>query len=56
MRVGGIINEDDMHGLLNPLVRGQQDQADKVRRFQNEAARPFRRINGAAAILDDQVH
>ena len=37
------------------LVRGQQDQADKVKRFQNEAARPFRRINGAAAILDDEV-
>jgi len=37
------------------LVRGQQDQAEKIRRFQNEAARPFRRINGAAAILDDEV-
>jgi hypothetical protein len=37
------------------LVRGQQEQADKVKRFQNEAARPFRRINGAAAILDEEV-
>ena len=37
------------------LVRGRQDQAEKVKRFQNEAARPFRRINGAAAILDDEV-
>jgi hypothetical protein len=37
------------------LARGQPDQADKVQRFQNETARPFRRINGAAAILDDEV-
>jgi hypothetical protein len=37
------------------LVRGQQAQAEKVKRFQNEAARPFKRINGAAAILDDDV-
>ena len=37
------------------LVRGQLNQADRVRRFQNEAARPFRRINGAAAVLDDDV-
>ena len=37
------------------LVRGRLDQADRVRRFQNEAARPFRRINGAAAVLDDDV-
>lgn len=37
------------------LVRGQQDHADRVKRFQNEAARPFKRINGAAAILDDAV-
>jgi hypothetical protein len=37
------------------LTRGQQDQAHKVKRFQNESARPFRRINGAAAILDDEV-
>jgi Cap4 SAVED domain len=36
-------------------VRGHQDQADKVKRYQNEAARPFKRINGAAAILDDEV-
>lgn len=37
------------------LVRGQKAEADKVKRFQNEAARPFKRINGAAAILDDDV-
>ena len=37
------------------LVRGQKEEADKVKRFQNEAARPFRRINGAAAVLDDEV-
>jgi hypothetical protein len=37
------------------LVRGQHDQVEKVQRFQNEAAQPFRRVNGAAAILDDEV-
>jgi Cap4 SAVED domain len=37
------------------LVRGQHEEADKVKRFQNETARPFRRINGAAAVLDDEV-
>ena len=37
------------------LVRGQQEEADKVKRFQNEAARPFKRCNGAAAVLDDKV-
>jgi len=37
------------------LVRGLRAQADKVERFQDEAARPFKRINGAAAVLDDQV-
>jgi hypothetical protein len=37
------------------LVRGQQEDAEKVKRFQNEAARPFRRVNGAAAVLDDEV-
>ena len=37
------------------LARGQVHQADKVQRFQNEAARPFRRVNGAAAVLDNEV-
>jgi hypothetical protein len=37
------------------LVRGEQAQANRVKRFQNAAARPFRRINGAAAVLDDDV-
>jgi hypothetical protein len=37
------------------LVRGEQEKAEKVKRFQNEAARPFKRINGAAAILDNDV-
>jgi hypothetical protein len=37
------------------LIKGDVDQADRVKRFQNQAARPFRRINGAAAILDDLV-
>jgi hypothetical protein len=37
------------------LVRGQNQDADKVKRFQNETARPFKRINGAAAVLDEEV-
>ena len=37
------------------LVRGEQEQANRVKRFLNEAERPFRRINGAAAIIDDHV-
>jgi hypothetical protein len=36
-------------------VRGEQDSLKKVQRFQNQSARPFKRINGAAAILDDDV-
>ena len=35
--------------------RGAMDDAKRVRRFQDMADRPFRRINGAAAILDDLV-
>jgi hypothetical protein len=37
------------------LVRGEADQVSWVQRFQNESERPFRRINGAAAILDIDV-
>lgn len=37
------------------VTRGAMDDANRVRRFQNMADRPFRRINGAAAILDDAV-
>lgn len=35
--------------------RGQIGDARKVERFQNQADRPFRRISGAAAVLDDVV-
>lgn len=35
--------------------RGEMGDARKVERFQNQADRPFRRINGAAAILDEAV-
>jgi Cap4 SAVED domain len=35
--------------------RGEMEDADRVKRFQDMADRPFRRINGAAAILDDVV-
>lgn len=37
------------------LVRGQADQVRLIQRFQNESERPFRRINGAAAVLDLNV-
>ncbi|WP_156360295.1 hypothetical protein [Sphingomonas sp. Leaf226] len=37
------------------LVRGEAAQVDAVQRFQNETERPFRRINGAAAVLDIDV-
>lgn len=37
------------------LLKGDTELANRVKRFQNRAARPFRRINGAAAILDDLV-
>ena len=37
------------------LVKGELEQANRIKRFQNEAARPFRRISGAAAILDEAV-
>ena len=37
------------------LIKGDVEKADRVKRFQNQAARPFRRINGAAAILDDLI-
>ncbi|MER9482368.1 DUF1837 domain-containing protein [Mesorhizobium sp. M0494] len=35
--------------------RSEMGDARKVERFQNQADRPFRRINGAAAILDEAV-
>jgi hypothetical protein len=38
------------------LVRGEEEQIARVQRFQNEAERPFKRINGAAAILDINVY
>lgn len=37
------------------LDRGAIADADRVKRFQNQADKPFRRISGAAAILDDVV-
>mgnify|MGYP006899054753 FL=1 len=35
--------------------RGEMGDARKVEPFQNEADRPFRRLNGAAAIFDEAV-
>ena len=37
------------------LDRGAIAEASQVKRFQNQADKPFRRINGAAAILDDSI-
>jgi len=37
------------------LDRGAIADANRVQRFQDQADRPFRRISGAAAILDDDV-
>jgi len=37
------------------VTRGAMNDANRVKRFQNMADRPFRRINGAAAILDQVV-
>jgi hypothetical protein len=37
------------------IARDAIQDAERVKRFQNQAARPFRRINGAAAILDYTV-
>lgn len=38
------------------LVRGSNADVDRIKRFQNETSRPFRRVNGAAAILDNNVY
>lgn len=37
------------------VERGAMDEVKRVQRFQNQADRPFRRVNGAAAILDEAV-
>ena len=45
-----------LNAIKQKLIRrGALGDANRVRRFQNMADRPFRRINGAAAILDDVV-
>jgi hypothetical protein len=37
------------------LERGHSDGATKVERFQDEADRPFRRVSGAAAVMNDTL-
>jgi hypothetical protein len=37
------------------LDRGDTAKAKKIERFQNETDKPFKRVNGAAAILSDNV-
>lgn len=45
-----------LNAIKQKLVRrGAMEDANRVKRFQDMADRPFRRINGAAAILDDIV-
>lgn len=45
-----------LNAIKQKLVRrGAMEDAYRVRRFQDMADRPFQRINGAAAILDDIV-
>lgn len=46
-----------LNAIKQKLVRrGAMDDAIRVRRFQDMADRPFIRINGAAAILDEVVY
>lgn len=46
-----------LNAIKQKLVRrGAMDDANRVRRFQDMADRPFVRINGAAAILDEVVY
>ncbi len=64
-RLQDAINDSDKDKLreamsLNAMKqkfvhRGAMDKAERVQRFQNMADRPFRRVNGAAAILDEEV-
>jgi hypothetical protein len=38
------------------LERNDEHSANKIERFQQQADRPFRRINGAAAVVSDQAY
>ena len=45
-----------LHALKRHMLKaGQESNAARVTRYQLEADRPFRRISGAAAILDSHV-
>jgi hypothetical protein len=46
-----------LHALKQRLVKENDVKGvETVQRFQNETARPFKRLNGAAAVLDDDVY
>lgn len=44
-----------LNAIKQRLLKSSRDDALKVERFQNEGDRPFRRISGAVAVLDDEV-
>jgi hypothetical protein len=44
-----------LNAIKQRLLRSSRDDALKVERFQNEGDRPFRRVSGAAAVLEDAV-
>lgn len=45
-----------LSAIKQRLRRKSLDDAAKVQRFQQEADRPFKRISGAAAVLEDDVY
>lgn len=45
-----------LSAIKQRLRRKNLDDAAKIQRFQQEADRPFRRISGAAAVLEDDVY
>ena len=44
-----------LNAIKQRLLKSNRADALKVERFQNEGDRPFRRISGAVAILEDSV-
>ena len=45
-----------LSAIKQRLRRKSLEEAEKVQRFQLEADRPFRRISGAAAVLEEEVY
>lgn len=44
-----------LNAIKQRLLRTKRDDALKVERFQNANDRPFKRISGAVAVLEDDV-